>query len=65
MTRIHTFRHGAYTLWADRVPAMHGRVNLFTLWRKEGPEHKRLIGGVTMPELRRFLRADMQRRVAA
>jgi hypothetical protein len=53
--RLHTFKRGDYTLWADRVPAMHGRVNSFTLWQKVGPEHRRILGGVPMPAIRALL----------
>jgi len=52
--RCHTFQRGAYTLYADRVPAIHGRCNVFTLWRKEGTRIRRLIGGVSLHELRRY-----------
>ena len=52
MTRFHTFERGEYRLWADRVPVMHGRASLYTLWRREGPEWKRLIGGVQIGALR-------------
>lgn len=50
--RLHTFHRGEFTLWANRVPAMHGRVNSFSLWRKVGPEHQRLLGGVSMAAIR-------------
>ena len=53
--RTHTFNRGNYRLWADRAPVMHGRANLYTLWRREGPEWKRLIGGVQIGVLRSFI----------
>lgn len=57
IARLHTFQRGHYRLWADRVPAMHGRVNLFTLWdMRADAKPARLIGGVTMARLRRYLR---------
>ena len=56
MTRLHPFNRSSYRLWADRVPVVHGRANLFTLWRKDGPKWKRLIGGVQAPALRAFIR---------
>lgn len=52
----HTFYREAYTLWADRVPAIHGNVNLFTLWRTTAQGEERLIGGVTSSQLRLFLK---------
>jgi hypothetical protein len=55
VTRLHTLRRGDLMLWADRVPAMHGKVNLFTVWRIDGAEFIRLIGGATMPQLRAFI----------
>ena len=58
MTRLHTFRRGEFTLWADRVPAMHGRVNSFTLWRKVGPERKRIVGGVPMSAIRAAIKEN-------
>lgn len=57
IARLHTFQRGHYRLWADRVPAMHGRVNLFTLWdMRADAMPARLIGGVTMAQFRRYLR---------
>lgn len=53
--RIHTYDAAPYRLWADRVPVMHGRANLYTLWRKDRDGWKRLIGGVRIHELRRFI----------
>jgi len=53
--RLHTFERGKHKLWADRVPAIHGMVNLYTLWERDGPECKQLIGGVTITQLREYL----------
>lgn len=58
LATIHTFRRGNFILWADRVPAIHGRVNLFTLWIVDQAEYIRLIGGATISQLRAFL-SDM------
>lgn len=52
----HTFDRGHFTLWADRVPAVHGNVNIFTLWHyvpREG--WTRPLGGVSMGEIRAYL----------
>lgn len=54
--RCHTFQRGDYTLWADRVPAVHGRQNMFTLWRRDVDGDRRLIGGVSSRGLRRYLK---------
>jgi hypothetical protein len=54
--RCHTFSRGDFTLYADRVPAMHGRVSIFTVWQREGARIRRLTGGVTKAELRAFAR---------
>ncbi len=54
----HTFRADQYTLWADRVRAIHGRVSIFTLWEKTPDGHQRLIGGVTSDKLRLFIKEN-------
>lgn len=54
--RVRTLRKGDFTLWADRVDAMHGQVTLFTLWKRDGAKNMRLIGGVTLRQLREFAR---------
>lgn len=63
----HTITRDSFTLWADRVPAMHGSVSIFTLWEKVGPEHKRRLGGVRAWEIRRFFKtangASNERRI--
>lgn len=65
MIRLRTYNRGQYRFWADRVPVMHGMATLYTLWRKEGPEWKRLIGGVQSHQLRAFCRAQSINEVAA
>lgn len=51
--RIRTFRRGAFTLWFDRVPVIHGRANILTLWRRESDgRERRLFGGLLVRSAR-------------
>lgn len=52
----HTFTRPGFTLWADRVPAMFGFFNIFTLWHYvPGKGWTRPVGGGTMSDVRRYL----------
>ena len=59
MIATHTFCKGMYKIWADRVPVVHGRVNLFTLWDTGArlPEPSMLVSGVTIHGLRKFIKS--------
>lgn len=54
--RVHTFNRSGWTLWADRIPAMHGRQSLFTLWkpRIDGGQDQVVVG--PMWKLRAYLK---------
>jgi hypothetical protein len=53
---LHSFTSGRFTLWADRVPVVHGRANLFTLWeRLPDGTNKRHDGGMSIRQLRTLL----------
>jgi hypothetical protein len=55
MSRLRTFHRKDWKLWADRVPVMHESATLFTLWRYDDGQWKRLIGGVQIQALRKFI----------
>lgn len=58
MSRNHTFNRNRWTLWADRVPAMHGMQSLFTLWtpRSDGGQDQVFVG--PMWKLRAYLGSE-------
>ena len=56
MAMIRTFSRHPFTLWADRVPVMHGNATLYTLWEKTGERNVRICGGKRLYELKAIIR---------
>jgi hypothetical protein len=55
MTRLRTFNRAGWTLWLDRVPAMHGYATRCTLWKaRNGGGQDRVLGGVELAIVRRY-----------
>ena len=47
--KLREFDIGNYSLWIDRVPAMHGTVRIVTLWlRHDDGRWQRLFGGLML-----------------